>query len=495
MIRVPSSTALAGALALLLAACVELRPALAPGDDAKTCGHFFEEMDRLVARHGVQDAGAARIEGFPELRVDRFLASFADENPAGEAYAAWVERMRRLDAAARRVELRNLPPSALIRLQGHAPPRLTPQVAIDACGKVLTGVRMQVPEERLRLLRRAKVTDSYSRWQRFLGLYVLTRWAIVEGISRVHRELREPFIGPPLNPSPSARTIRYAPGITADPDAAIIAGIIGKSSANPLKIPEPYGEDLDWLFAAFAPVFVVETMDGNDRIGTVRIDSRGEPYVNGVRPVVYRLVSHARMAGLPLLQLNYLVWFPARPSKGWLDIYAGRFDGLIWRVTLGPDGSPIAYDSIHPCGCYYLVFPGRGYKIVQPRDGSEPVLSPIPIPPLKRGERLVLRVASRTHFIRGVTPERSMSRATVYDWLDYDELRSLPAPDGRQRSLFDAQGLVPGSERSERFLFWPMGVPSAGAMRQWGTHAIAFLGTRHFDDPRLLERFLRPLWE
>jgi len=40
-----------------------------------------------------------------------------------------------------------------------------------------------------------------------------------------------------------------------------------------------------------------------------------------------------------------------------------------------------------------------------------------------------------------------------------------------------------------------MGVPSAGAMRQWGTHAVAFLGKRHFDEPRLLEKLLRPLWE
>ncbi|HWO99669.1 MAG TPA: hypothetical protein VNL74_03475 [Methylococcus sp.] len=495
MIRVLYATALAGSLALFLTACTELRPIPVPGDGAKNCRHFFEEMDRLVARHGVQDAGAARITGFPELRVDRFLASFADEDPAGEAYSAWVERMRRLDATARRIELRNLPPGASIRLQNHTPPGLPPQAAIDACGKALTGQRMQAPEERVRLLRRAKVPDSYSRWQRFLGLYVLTRWAIVEGISRVHRELREPFIRPPPSPPHGARTIRYAPRIKVDPDAASIAGILDKSAANPLRIPEPSGEDLDRLFTAFAPVFAVETMDGTDRIGAVRIDPRGESYVDVTRPVVYRFISHARMAGRPLLQLNYLIWFPARPPKSWLDIYAGRFDGLIWRVTLGTDGSPIAYDSIHPCGCYYLVFPGRGYQVVQPRDGSEPVLSPTPILPLRRGERLVLWVASRTHFIQGVTSERSMPRPMVYDWLDYDELRSLPGPDGRHRSLFDAQGLVPRSERSERFLFWPMGVPSAGAMRQWGTHAIAFLGTRHFDDPRLLEKLLRPLGE
>ena len=69
---------------------------------------------------------------------------------------------------------------------------------------------------------------------------------------------------------------------------------------------------------------------------------------------------------------------------------------------------------------------------------------------------------------------------------DYAALRSLPRGAGR-RSLFGEEGLVAGTERSERFLLWPMGVPSAGAMRQWGHHATAFVGRRHFDDPGLVE--------
>jgi hypothetical protein len=32
-----------------------------------------------------------------------------------------------------------------------------------------------------------------------------------------------------------------------------------------------------------------------------------------------------------------------------------------------------------------------------------------------------------------------------------------------------------------------MGIRSPGAMRQWGRHAVAFVGRRHFDDPRLIE--------
>ena len=48
------------------------------------------------------------------------------------------------------------------------------------------------------------------------------------------------------------------------------------------------------------------------------------------------------------------------------------------------------------------------------------------------------------------------------------------------------------SVRKERFFLWPMGVPYAGAMRQWGHHAVAFVGKRYFDDPFLLNKFFSP---
>ncbi|MCS7102014.1 MAG: hypothetical protein NZL99_09990, partial [Burkholderiaceae bacterium] len=61
------------------------------------------------------------------------------------------------------------------------------------------------------------------------------------------------------------------------------------------------------------------------------------------------------------------------------------------------------------------------------------------------------------------------------------------------RSAFGPDGLIAGSQRLERFFFWPMGIASAGAMRQWGRHATAFVGRRHFDDPLLIERYFAPV--
>lgn len=475
----------------LLAACVGMKPLPPPGPREAECGAFFAEMDRVVAGYGVADGGAARITGFPELRIDRFLASFAGEEMPAAAYIAWFGHLRKLDASARRIEWRNLPGEAAAGIR--VPFGLDAGTAMEICGEVLAESDRESLMRRSELLARAEVPDAYSDWQRWVGLYPLVRWVVAEGVARLHRELRQPFIAPGPSRPEAGPVVLYAPPATEPSPAPEIAAVLAASSANPLAVPEPSGDPLERLFASFAPVFTVETKSGNDRIGAVRLGGEGEPGIDGTDPVVYRRVSHTRFGGRTLLQLNYLIWFPARPPQGPVDIYAGRFDGLVWRVTLGMDGNPVAYDSIHPCGCYYQIFPGPGLRVVQPQDGSEPVLSPAPVPRLKPRERLAIRLTANTHFIQGVIPVRSLPGEERYGWRDYDELRSLAVPGGGHRSLFAADGLVPGSARPERFLLWPMGVSSAGAMRQFGTHAIAFLGKRHFDDPALLDLLLRPI--
>lgn len=426
------------------------------------------------------------------MRIDRFLASFATESLIGEAYAAWLERLRKLDMTARLIEWRNLPPVASAWLEASFGPNV--ETAANACGHMLSEQTLIYPSLRSQLLSAIESPDAYSTWQRFFGVYFLSRWAIVEGVQREQQEMRELFIKKDLSLSVTDQLIRYAPPVAEAMDVVEVADILEQSARNPLGIPEPSEEQLTLLFSALAPVWIVDTANDSDRIGTAAIDADGNAAIDTQHPVVYALPSHTRFSGQVLLQLNYIIWFPARAAEGWLDIYSGRFDGLIWRVTLGMDGKPLAYDSIHSCGCYYQIFPGEGVRVVQPQDGSEPILSPMSIPALKPGEQLAIRLASRTHFILGITPQRPMPGSTIYGWLDYNQLRSLRMSNGQYRSLFNANGLLQDSERLERFLLWPMGVPSAGAMRQWGTHAIAFLGKRHFDDPWLMEKLIRPVW-
>jgi hypothetical protein len=158
-----------------------------------------------------------------------------------------------------------------------------------------------------------------------------------------------------------------------------------------------------------------------------------------------------------------------------------------------PDGSPLMLDTIHACGCYHLFFPADTVRL---REGAptneEWAFVPARLPRLNPGQRLVVRIASATHYVTGVAADTA-GGGRPYTLRDEKILRTLPWPGGGTRSLYAADGLVRGSERGERFFFWPMGIASAGAMRQWGHHATAFVGRRHFDDPNLLDkRFVLP---
>jgi hypothetical protein len=111
------------------------------------------------------------------------------------------------------------------------------------------------------------------------------------------------------------------------------------------------------------------------------------------------------------------------------------------------------------------------------------------------GERVLLRLAAGTHYLQRVSvvaADGAGPAALAYALRDDDELRSLPLPAGGRRSAFGPDGLIAGTERAERWLFWPMGIADAGSMRQWGRHATAFVGRRHFDEPDLLERRFEP---
>ena len=109
------------------------------------------------------------------------------------------------------------------------------------------------------------------------------------------------------------------------------------------------------------------------------------------------------------------------------------------------------------------------------------------LPALAAAQRVVVRVASRTHYVVDVRADADAS-GNAYQFADDNDLRALPNADHGTRSAFGPDGLVPGTEGGERFLFWPMGIDNSGAMRHWGNPATAFIGRRHFDDADLIER-------
>jgi len=478
----------------LLAGCAVAPPRSAPAGPYAGCYEVFRRVDRAVAEAGVADGMAARIDGFPYLRASRFLASYAGEGMDDARFTAWMNRMIALGNQAYEVEIANLP-AARAEALGHAlrdvaSGHASAGSALADCAGRLAAADHADPARRAELRGAVRVPDDYETWQRVAGLYWLTRIPFANGVRRWHEEVQRTF-ATPLEALPAAgRPVAYVP----PPGAASreeVGAILARSSNNPLETPDPRGADLEALFRAFAPEFVVDTASEADAPGEPGWSGGAAPRVVSHLPVVYRRVSHARYDGRVLLQLNYAIWFPERPRGAGWDLLGGHLDGVLWRVTLAPDGEPWMFDSIHLCGCYHLFFPtARAAPRPLPETMDEAGFSPQALPRLAAGERVSLRLEAGTHYLQRVVVGKAPSQpALEYQFAADDALRSLPLPEGGRRSLFRPDGIVPGSERGERFLFWPMGVPEPGAMRQWGRHATAFVGRRHFDDARLLEQY------
>jgi hypothetical protein len=440
------------------------------------CAQWYRSLDAQVDAAGVRDAQHARVPGFPYLRVDRMAAAFARQAARDERLLqALVGRMQVLDLESRRHEIENLAPGRSGALLSRA----------RACGKVLTDADLADPQARAQLLERSRVPDDYSTARRVLGLYALTRLPFAAGVKRWEDATTAGF----ASPSEGAR-IRYAPPSAATLARETVASLLSRARYDPLRQPVLSAREVELLAAAYAPSFDIGVSGDHDRFGALRWRAgAGTPEVEAGRTVVYVLPAYTRYREHVLLQLAYTIWFPERPADGPLDLLAGRLDGLVWRVTLAPDGEPLVYDSIHPCGCFHQFFPTARAR-VRPAPGplEEWAFVPQALPRVAEGERPLVRLAPRTHAIEGVSLVRGSDSVVRYSFRPYDELRSLPRGDGDRRSAFGPDGLVPGTERAERFLFWPMGIASAGAMRQWGRQPTAFVGRRHFDDADLIER-------
>lgn len=469
-------------------------------DSERACAGLYAATDRTVLRAGASDGEAARVEGFAYLRVNRLLASFAAEPMSAAQFDAWVRRLRALDRNARRFELANLPPAEQARLR-HEHGALVNEhggleEALAACAAMLAARDLALPGARATLRQRAVVPDDYDQWQRIVGLYWLTRIPFASGVRDYQREVEASFAMPLEQLAVQGRLRVYEPTGAGAVSASEQTAILASAPLDPLGIPELAPVDLEALFDAHAPIWVVDTRDENDRLGALLPGEDGTLRVDTTTPVVYRRAAYTRYAQHTLLQLVYSVWLPARPRTSAFDLLGGHLDGVIWRVTLAPDGTPLVYDSIHSCGCYQQFFPtSRAQLLPQPDTLDEIAFVPQHLEPLPPGQRVALRIASGTHYVQRVSTAQTAgegegkTEGAVLAFRDDDTLRSLPDAAGQHHSAFGPDGIVPGSERGERYIFWPMGVREPGAMRQWGRHATAFIGRRHFDEARLMQRY------
>jgi hypothetical protein len=494
---------LAGTGCAVLPAPVPLdRSATAP--EVLDCIDWYSALDAHIDHAGVRDAGAARIAGFPQLRTDRFTASLRDtltpDTPT--RLSALVQRMQQLDLQSRGFEIANLSAQARARLAGSAilsSGAGNLQQRMQDCAARLSAFDLASPSRTTSLLARLSAPDDYASSYRLIGLYALTRLPFALGIARFEAQRRAAFAKGDAVPAGSTRLRLSPPPRTtqANLSAARLARMLAAPPQDPLAIPAPTADELELLYAHYAPSFDIDIASNDDQPGAP-VWTAQDLAVNTSQRVVYRQLAHTRYGPHSLLQLIYTLWFPARTADpgNAPDLLAGKLDGLVFRVTLAPDGTPLVYDTIHPCGCYHMFFPTPAARALPPPEpGIEWAFSPQSLPAMGAQDHLVLRVAAGTHYLEYLSVEPlPLTRPAdqYYTMRDYHSLRSLPWPSPagipERRSLFGPDGFVAGTDRTERYLFWPMGIQRAGAMRQWGRHATAFVGRRHFDDAYLMEQ-------
>ncbi len=512
--------ALAAVALLVITGCASLQlPTSAiPAIDPSTappglleCADWYTALDAATDSAGVRDAGAARVSGFAHLRTDRFTASLGEElqnNTTAAHQAALVQRLLALDLQARAVEIANLPVQARTQLGGGSASDTLQRT--HTCGAQLAAYDTATPPRMTALLQRLKVPDDYVTGYRVAGAYAISQIPFAIGIRKMEAE-RLAVFAKDSPPAEGTSRMRFTPAAstTTTLSSEQLRRILTPSPTDPLRIPNPSPTDLAQLFAQFAPSFDIDVASDDDKPGTLAWTRPSTATQSPTltldtnAPALYQHVAHTRYANHNLLQLVYTLWLPARPKApgSSLDLLAGKLDGIVWRVTLAPDGTPLVYDTIHPCGCYHMFFTTPGVQPKPaPQSGIEWAFVPTTLPAVTLQERAVIRVASRTHYIDRVSVEPaatvSVTQTTPLAQHDYHSLRALPLPANSagttadSRSVFSPAGFIDGTDRGERFIFWPMGIARAGTMRQWGKHATAFVGRRHFDDAMLMqERF------
>lgn len=440
-----------------------------PATDSSTCKQALIDIDRQIRKAGVADTQSTRVAGFPSLRTNRFLASFDTNSLNRMGKLEWLQRSARLGSQGLQVELLNLAnqiPAGEIE-------------SIKQCQSQLLDLYQKQPDLIDMALQNSKVPHGYNSLARVVGLYWLTRYLTRWRIQVLQQQARMTF------GKSQPDELIYAPASKRTTQSAVVLAKLFATARrrSSLKIPTFTNAELTGLFAMHAPYWGIAQRGDSDQPGslswhveTISVDSS--------KPASYQFLSYTRFNGDSLPQLNYVIWFKRRPKPHLLDLYGGKLDSVIWRVTLRSDGQVLLYDSIHSCGCYHKFYTVDEALVQKPPINSQehPLVFTAIVPHGRNP--IIVHLTAATHYVMGLTHYQGETVGHTYSLQGYSRLNNLPYKDG-YRNLFSPNGLVKGSKRLERFLLWPMGVPSAGAMRQKGHHLTAFVGKRHFDDADL----------
>ncbi len=442
---------------------------------------FFDLLQLQAEKTGATNAANMKIPGYPYLRMDRFWveAGHFAETPAQQRL--WFSQVRAMGLEGIEAEIERLPHHSVSEFSSgtNAISRAELKQMASIYAKQLA---MQWDDAAIKQLRQnIMIPDEYETWRAWVGLYPVLYFPVQIGVDGWQQEIRDMGKTLPTLFEMQGGMAFTPPAVQAEPDVQLW---LKRISNNALNIPLPDdSSQTGGVVAYFAPVWATVSREPYDKLGTPGAGA-GE---FREEPVVYTYFSHTYVGDRALLQINYVVWFSQRMPESWIDMTAGALDGLTFRVTLDDDGKPLFFDTMNNCGCYHMFFPvGGKVESAKVVNGVESAFVPHWLSGEKARQRIVVWYESAGHRTIKLDAITRRNQQGSVGRLQYSMRPYKTLEAGK---LFDQHGLVPGSERAERIPFFGFGIPSVGIMRQRGHHATAFIGRRHFDDARLLERF------
>jgi hypothetical protein len=478
----------------LLLVCVPLIACSSTPEDVptypeslRTCVNTLVDFKQQVALQQVKDAQVLWSPIYPHLAFDRFSLSLVNELNTPANRRLWLNYVAGKATEQRKIEYQNLPDKQRIDKQ-----------ALDVCASELAQDSLTDDAFWQTLQRSPPVYPSdYQSWQRVVGIYPVTSLFLKPMIRTEQLRIRLAY-----EQTAASNAITYAVAPKSEIRAKTPIGpyypeaplwMRQAREANDFSWPLLTDEQSSELLRFFAPHWQIETESNDDRPGKVSYDNDGKAWVDTLRPVLYSYSSYTRFQGQILPQFNYVIWFANRPATSGFDLYAGQFDAVQIRLTLDEHGKPYIIDSIHSCGCYHMVLSLNPALIFADRDpDTEPPITLQGGRNMHPEEPITVTLGANDHMVKGMSWQ-ALGEHRSLTLLPYRQLRNLPLQSGNTKSLFDQEGMLEESERSERWFLWPFGVKSPGAMRQVGHHATAFIGERHFDDVDIFESLFLPI--
>lgn len=481
------------ALSLIVSGCQSTQPVSQPGaaiSPVESCQQLLSLVDQAVGEAGTTDTSVFRIQGFPYLRTNRFLAEMAETENSPPAIRQWLARMHRLDLEAREKEILNLDNDqfqALVNQSRHFTDRRTFIEEVRACATRLftNGAGTQHLADNVQDA--IDIPTEYRTWRRVVGLYPLVALPVAFASDNAFDEFRAWHAMPPEKLPKIGAPVVYAPAGPSADNRVDPVTLYQTTPRDALGLPQLTPQDEQRLVDALAPTIVQDTVAGYDRIGQVQW-SNGELAIAHAAPTGYFYLSQGHFNNRPSLQINYVFWYSHRAGDSAPWIEWGRLDGLTVRISLDHTGRPVMLDIMNNCGCYHFFVPDQT-QISSVRStslGLDPLV-PAWLPDQFPDQRLQLMVSSGWHQVQHIATDNPAEKTVPYELRPYHELEILADENGQHRSMFNTEGIAWGSDRVEPALFFSMGIPNVGSMRQRGHHAIKLVGRAHFDDPQLFD--------